>query len=174
MLSLTLLPLPSHLPLQPFPAHAGKNVSGGDAVDRLCERAPSLEIKGDSCFMARRTKGARSKETVAKKKKLNKNLPARELHRRSSVQPYASNEPIFLLGTTTMQSDALLPLSDFPPSSGPPPSSYLTPSSHTGTQWKGIPHYLSSCLAWNIGSLSDVRSHLNLGTNVRHCVFCPE
>lgn len=68
MLSLTLLPLPPHLPLQPFPAHAGKNVSGGDAVDRLCERAPSLEIKGDSCFMARRTKGARSKETVAKKK----------------------------------------------------------------------------------------------------------
>lgn len=67
MLSLTLLPLPSHLLLQPFPARAGKNVSGGDAVDRLCERAPSLEIKGDSCFMARRTKGARSKETMAKK-----------------------------------------------------------------------------------------------------------
>lgn len=168
MLSLTLLPLPSHLLLQPFPARAGKNVSGGDAVDRLCERAPSLEIKGDSCFMARRTKGARSKE------KEKKNLPARELHRRSGVQPYASNEPIFLLGMTAMQSDALLPLSDFPPSSGPPPSSYLTPSSHTGTQWKGIPHYLSSCLARNIGSLSDVRSHLNLDTNVRHCVFCPE
>lgn len=169
MLSLTLLPLPSHLLLQPFPARAGKNASGGDAVDR---RAPSLEIKGNSCFMARRTKGERSKETMAKKKK--NNLPARELHRRSGVQPYASNEPIFLLGMTAMQSDALLPLSDFPPSSGPPPSSYLTPSSHTGTQRKGIPHYLSSCLAWNIGSLSDVRSHLNLDTNVRHCIFCPE
>lgn len=66
------------------------------------------------------------------------------------------------------------PLSDFPPSSGPPPSSYLTPPSHTGTQWKGIPHYLSSCLAWSISSLSDIRSHLNLDTNVRHCIFRPE
>lgn len=108
-----------------FPVHSGKNVMGVDGDIISCECAPSLEIKKTSPVLWHHEKKGHRRN--AKNKQTNISAP--EIHRRSNVQPYASKGPIFLLGMTALQSDALLSVTFHhhpdhlrPPTSLPPPT----------------------------------------------------
>lgn len=143
MLSLTLLLLLSHLFSNLFLYTVVKNIMGVNGAITSSECAPSLEIKDEFCLMARWKKkaGGTLRRNAKKKKKhpcpwiTQGLLHAALCKQRTHFPPWYDSV-----------AEWRPPLSDFPPSSGPPPFSYLTPSSHTGTQWKGIPHYLSVCL----------------------------
>lgn len=108
-----------------FPCTRWLKCVGIRCHDRL-RTCTVLRDQGRLLFNGTSNKRGTLKRNDGKKKQ---NIPARELHRRSGVQPYASNEPIFLLGMTAMQSDALLSVTFHhhpdhlrPPTSLPPPT----------------------------------------------------